>query len=136
MFPEFSYFVDTSKIVRAVGEIDVEIGANKMVNMDEYLKSDENFKIDLSKLRNGVHLDCYISDGLANDGTFWMQIISVNEEIDEEPVKTDLNSMLQQFKKNQQKINMLIEEMNKFVLFCTFILGFYIGKRHIVRNFF
>lgn len=93
LFPEFSYLVDTSKLVRAVSEIDVEVGANKMVNMDEYLKSDANLKIDLSKLRNGVHVDCSISDGLANDGTFWMQIISVNEEVEEEMSKGDLNTI-------------------------------------------
>jgi hypothetical protein len=94
LFPEFSYLVDTSKLVRAVSEIDVEVGANKMVNMDEYLKSDANLKMDLSKLRNGVHVDCSISDGLANDGTFWMQIISVNEEVEEEEAsKGDLNTI-------------------------------------------
>jgi hypothetical protein len=94
LFSEFSYLVDTSKLVRAVSEIDVEVGASKMVNMDEYLNKDANLKMDLSKLRNGVHVDCSISDSLAEDGTFWMQIISVNEEVEEEEAsKGDLNTI-------------------------------------------
>lgn len=105
LYPKFNYFVDTRKLVEAINEIDVQIGSRDILNPKTYFlgNATEEDSHEPLKYSNNSNFFCMITSGIANEGSFWLQLNFKNDELQLDP------------QHNNNKINLFIEEISKFV---------------------
>lgn len=110
LYPKFNYFVDTRKLVEAINEIDVQIGSRDILNPKTYFlgNATEEDSHEPLKYSNNSNFFCMITSGISNEGSFWLQLNFKNDELELDPNhQVDRN--------NNNKINLFIEEISKYV---------------------
>ena len=74
LYPQFNYFIDTTKLVEAINDLSIQIGLMTNVDSHIHIQSVQNFN--LFTFDKNQFYDCSISSGLSNDGNFWLQLFS------------------------------------------------------------
>lgn len=105
LYPQFNYHVDLSKLIEAINDLNVQIGPNTGGQKAIIQSMESNLN-----LVNNLEFNATIQSSLSNDGTFWIQFVA--------PLGQDAentNILKNSFHKSQLKLNMFIEEINRFI---------------------
>ena len=118
LYPKFNIYVDTSKLINDIKELSLRIAPNDVLSPKVIVSEDVNLNVDLHNLcKSDKCLDCEVKSGITNDGIFWLQLISCDDVHFRATTvvhshQFDDNNRLHN---NKQKLNLFIEEINKYV---------------------
>ncbi len=119
MYPQFNIYVDTSKLIDVISGLTLRIGPNNVISPRMIVAEDVNFKANLYKLCKGdACIDCEVKSVITNEGVFWLQLISCDDIHFQSAGTTAAKSSLVEtwsLKEIKQKLNLFIEEINKYV---------------------
>lgn len=106
LYPQFNYYVDLTQLVESIRKLDVNINIlptlSSPVDINRNLLLTNNIDLefsDLNQLADNMSVDCLVSSGINNDGSFWLQPV-LNSNLH---TYTSLDD-LQKFKKLAQKV--------------------------------
>ena len=101
LYPEFSYIIETSKLIEEIQLLEVHI------NHSNYLSPDKLFgeKGVLFDSTYGSVFYCSITSSLSSEGIFWVKFIC--------PVKEDMDD--KKLNDGVEKCNLFIEEISKYI---------------------
>lgn len=80
LYPQFSIYVDTSKLIHEIKEMSLRIVPNNVLSPRVIVSEDSNLNADIYKLcANDTRLDCEISSAITSEGVFWLHLISCDD---------------------------------------------------------
>jgi hypothetical protein len=118
LYPQFNIYVDTSKLINEIKELSLRIAPNDVLSPKVIVSEDVNLNVDLYKLcKSDKCLDCEVKSGITNDGIFWLQLISCDDVHFRATTAVHSHQFddINRLKNNKQKLNLFIEEINKYV---------------------
>lgn len=110
LYPQFNYNVDFSPILQAISQLNLQMAPSPPLDENSKLPN-PNLDFNLS-LDSNLSLNANILSSLSNDGTFWLQIVALDNTV------FDCESsewFKYKFKKDELKLNQFLEEISKFI---------------------